>query len=102
MRTFLIFIITFGLMIWMIIKIYKSLGWHNGGTGERKAKAEYSRIKREEPDSDNVRLSEAEFVEQYVSAVPGMLRYVLYILLILVVGMLSTCASIFASTSFQL
>jgi len=94
MITFILLIATIVLFFWMVIKAFRSAGWHNGGTGERKAKAEYSRIMREEPDGDNAKLSEAEFVEQYVSVVPGILRYVLLAITILFVGSIASCTSV--------
>ena len=77
--------------IWVVIKSNMAYSFHNRGVGERKAKAEYARIKREQPDSAEAQISEAEFVEQYVSAVPGVRRYILIALLLLVVGLPVSC-----------
>lgn len=79
-------------VIYMIVKMYKAAVWHNQGVGERNAHAEYARIRREQPDSADARLSEAEFVSQYVSARPGMARYLIGGLLIALVGVPASCA----------
>src|SRR3546814_3902847 len=63
--------------IYMLVKMYKAFVWHNQGVGERNAHAEYARMRREQPDSADARLSEAEFVSQYVGARPGMARYLI-------------------------
>src|SRR3546814_12491087 len=76
----------------MVVKMYKAFGWHNKGVGERNAQAEYARMRREQPDSADARLSEAEFVSQYVGARPGMARYLIGGLLIAFVGVPASCA----------
>ena len=44
----------------MFAKLYPALAFRYAGAGDRKARAEYARIKRESPDSSQVRISEAE------------------------------------------
>src|SRR3546814_14872698 len=78
--------------IYMLVKMYKAFVWHNQGVGERNAHAEYARMRREQPDSPDARLSEAEFVSQYVGARPGMARYLIGGLLIAFAGVPDSCA----------
>jgi hypothetical protein len=57
-----------------------------------KGKAEYGRLKRDVPDSPDAILSEAEFVEKYVSNRSGMARYILISLAVIFIGMPASCA----------
>lgn len=77
--------------IYMLAKMYKAYHWHNQGVGERSAHAEYARIQREQPDSAEARLSEAEFVNQYVASRPGMARYLIGGLLLAFIGIPAAC-----------
>jgi hypothetical protein len=77
---------------YFLFKGYSAFLWHNLGRGERKARAEYARIRREQTDSADAKLSEAEFVEKFVSARPGFWRYFSYSSLVLLVGMPASCA----------
>src|SRR3546814_14782367 len=78
--------------IYMLVKMYKAFVWHNQGVGERNSNAEYARMRREQPDSADASLSEAEFVSQYVGARPGMARHLIVGLLIRFVGVPDSCA----------
>lgn len=75
----------------MMVKMYKSYTWHNQGVGERSARAEYARVQREQPDSAEARLSEAEFVQKYVAARPGFARYIIIALLLTFIGLPAAC-----------
>jgi hypothetical protein len=77
--------------IYMLVKMFKAYHWHNQGTGERNGHAEYARIQREQPDSAEARLSEAEFVNQYVASRPGMARYLIFGLLLAFIGIPAAC-----------
>ena len=70
-----LFVLGYGFVLWPVIKVYSSFNWHNRGVGERKGKAEYSRIQREEPASENAKLSESEFVDTFVSSKPSIFLY---------------------------
>lgn len=78
-------------VIYMMVKMFKATQWHHQGVGERSARAEYARIQREQPDSAEARLSEAEFVSQYVAARPGIARYLVIGLLLTFVGLPAAC-----------
>jgi hypothetical protein len=75
----------------MMVKMYKSYTWHNQGVGERSARAEYARVQREQPESAEARLSEPEFVQQYVAARPGFARYIIIALLLTFIGIPAAC-----------
>ena len=77
--------------IFLMVKMYKSYTWHNQGVGERDARAEYARIKRDQPDSAEARLSEAEFVRNHVAARPGMARYLIGAVVLVLVGLPASC-----------
>jgi hypothetical protein len=76
----------------LVVKAYKAGTWHQQGVGERSARAEYARILREQPDSAEARLSEAEFVQRHVASRPGMMRYLLFALLLAFIGLPASCA----------
>ena len=78
-------------VIFMMVKMYQTNVWHHGGTGERQAHAEYGRIQREQPDCAEARLSEAEFVQQYVASRPGLARYLIVAILLLIIGLPASC-----------
>jgi len=77
--------------IYMLVKAHRANFWHNHGVGERTARAEYARLRREQPDSAEARLSEAEFVRQYVEARPSMWRYIVAVLLLVFIGLPASC-----------
>ena len=77
--------------IYMVVKAHKANFWHNQGVGERSARAEYSRLQREQPGSAEARLSEAEFVQQYVASRPGAWRYIAGALLLVFIGLPASC-----------
>jgi len=79
-------------VLYLMFKAFQSQHWHAMGGGDRKARAEYARLSRENPDSPDARLSEAEFVEKFVNQMPGMFRYVGYSLLLLIVGLPVSCS----------
>ena len=75
----------------MMVKMYRAHAWHHQGVGERSARAEYARIRREQPDSAEARQSEAEFVQRQLAARPGIARYVVIALLLAFVGLPVSC-----------
>ena len=79
-------------VIYLMVKMYQSVAWHYQGVGDRTAHAEYARIKREQPDSAEARLSEAEFVQRHVSSRPGIARYIVCALLLVFIGLPASCA----------
>ena len=56
---------TLGFAIYCVIKFYSAIYAKRVG-GPGKARAEYGRIKREDPQSPDAQLSEAEFVQAYL------------------------------------
>jgi ABC-type phosphate transport system permease subunit len=85
-------------VVFLAVKGIKSVAWHKQGVGERHARAEYARIQREQPDSAGARQSEAEFVRDYVASRPGIARYFVGGLLLVLIGMPVSCAlGIFSS-----
>ena len=75
----------------LFFKTYPALAFRYTGRGERKARAEYQRIKREHPDAPEAQRSEAEFVESFVANGPSPWKYVLMIVLLLVLGLPLSC-----------
>ncbi len=73
--------------VFMMVKIYQSWTWHHRGLGERTARAEYARIRREQPDTAEARLSEAEFVRYRVATRPGVTLYIVAALLLALLGL---------------
>jgi len=79
-------------VVYFMVKLFQAQHWHYMGGGDRKARAEYARLSRENPDSPDAKLSEAEFVQRFVTQQPGMLRYLGYAMLLLIVGLPASCA----------
>ena len=79
--------------IYFIVKTNRAGAWHMQGIGERKARAEYARLSREEPNSSAAKVSEAEFVQTFVSQQPGMWRYILSAVATLAVTILASCVA---------
>jgi hypothetical protein len=55
--------------------------------GEREARLEHARIRREQPDTAEARLSEAEFVRYRVASRPGAAPFLVAALLLLLIGL---------------
>jgi hypothetical protein len=72
-------------------KIYPALAFRYAGTGERKARAEYGRIKRENPTSPQAQITEAEFVENFVRNGPSPWKYAALMFLLVLVGIPISC-----------
>lgn len=66
---------------------WQAWAWHHRGEGARLARAEYARLHREHVDNAEARLSEAEFVSYFVSARPGITRFVLAAVSLLLLGL---------------
>lgn len=79
-------------VLFLIAESWRAHAWHHRGMGERKARAEYARIKREQPDTAEARLPEAEFVRYYVGLRPGATRYVIATLVLALIGLPASCA----------
>ena len=91
MFTTVLILLSIGALIWALIKYVKAMSWHHGGLGERKAKAEYGRIKRDDSNSADAQLSEAEFIDKFVSSAPKAIRYGMFAALICLVIMPASC-----------
>ncbi|MGH8190902.1 MAG: hypothetical protein ACREP2_05595 [Rhodanobacteraceae bacterium] len=79
-------------VLFLLTKSWRAYLWHHRGTGERKAHDEYARIRREQPDTAEARLPEAEFIRYYVDLRPGIARYLIATLLLLLIGLPASCA----------
>jgi len=78
----------------LVTQCWRAYLWHHrgagAGAGERKARAEYAWIRREQPDTAEARLPEAEFIRYYVDLRPGIARYLIATLLLLI-GLSASC-----------
>ncbi|HET7592997.1 MAG TPA: hypothetical protein VFK00_08350 [Rhodanobacteraceae bacterium] len=79
-------------VLFLIAESWRAWAWHHRGVGERKALVEYARIRREQPDTAEARLPEAEFVRYYVGLRPGIARYAIVALLLVLIGLPASCA----------
>jgi hypothetical protein len=74
-----------------LAKVYPAIFFRYTGGGDRKARAEYGRIKRESPDSPEARITEAEFIENFVTNGPSPWKYATLVFLLLLVGLPLSC-----------
>ena len=81
----------------IVAKLFPSGMIHFYGEGDRKGRAEYQRIKREQPDSADANISEAEYVEKFVARTPKPWKYMLYIVLLTLIGIPMACVAGMAS-----
>lgn len=89
---FLLMFVIFGVAVFLIAtKIVPGLYFQYGGRGERQGRAEYGRIKREQPDAADARLSEAEFVDRYVRQGPSPWKYVFMMFALVLLGIPMAC-----------
>lgn len=72
------------ILVW---KAWLAWRWHHRGDGARKARNEYARIRREQPDTAEARLTEAEFVRYFVALRPGPARYAVAAALLLLASL---------------
>jgi hypothetical protein len=79
-------------VLFLIAESWRAYAWHHRGVGGRMALVEYARIRREQPDTAEARLPEAEFVRYYVGLRPGLTRYVIAALLLVLIGLPASCA----------
>jgi hypothetical protein len=79
-------------VLFLITESWRAYAWHHRGVGAREARLEYARIRREQPDTAEARLPEAEFVRYYVGLRPGIARYVIAALLLALIGLPASCA----------
>jgi hypothetical protein len=79
-------------VLFLITESWRAWAWHHRGVGARKALAEHARIRREQPDTAEARLPEAEFIRYYVGLHPGVARYVIAALLLVLIGLPASCA----------
>lgn len=75
----------------LFAKVYPGFFFRYTGRGERKARAEYQRIKREHPDSPEAVRSEAEFVEDFVKNGPSPWKWVVLLFVLAVGGLPLSC-----------
>lgn len=61
--------------------------WHHRGEGERVARLEYGRLRREGIDTAETRLGEADFIRYHVSSRPGVTRYAIAVAVLLAGGL---------------
>lgn len=83
--------VTIGAFYLIFAKVYPSIAFRYAGAGDRKARAEYQRIKREHPDAPEARVSEAEFIENFVKNGPSPWKYVLATVALLMLGLPLSC-----------
>ena len=67
----------FGVLAFFFYLIKAVVGQAKTASGMLGAKAEYARIAREEPNSDVSRLSEAEYLQNYMKSRPGFVSTIL-------------------------
>lgn len=91
MGIFLAFICVLAALFFYVRGMYAAF-WRYAGPGERQARADYARLVRERPDAPEARLSEAEFVHDFLGRRPGFLRYLVFALLLTLVGVPMACA----------
>ncbi|HEX5353381.1 MAG TPA: hypothetical protein VFW60_04820 [Rhodanobacteraceae bacterium] len=76
----------------LLMETWRAWAWHHRGVGERQALVEYARIRREQPDTAEARLPEAEFVRYHVASRPGATPFLVAALLLLLIGLPASCA----------
>ena len=98
MHTFgmLLALLSFIGAIYLLVKAFTATQWHYNKLGERKALAEYGRIKRESPTSSDAMLSEGEFVFNYINGKAKPWKYVLLLVIIALVIIPASCALMIA------
>jgi hypothetical protein len=100
--TLLLMLSVFGVSIYLIFaKFYPAMSFRYLLAGERKAHAEYARLKREQPDAASIRVSEAEFVDDFVRNGPSPWKWAAIVMLLLCVGLPASCALGLAGGSTQ-
>ena len=87
----ILIVLSFAACGYLLIKMVGSMQWHNSGVGERKAKAEYGRIKREAADSPDAQISEGEFVDKFVNTRMKPWKYAVITLLVMLVFFPMSC-----------
>lgn len=75
----------------LMVEAWRAWVWHHRG-GERKAHAEYLRMRRERVDNAEARLTEAEFIRYRLDSRPGPTGYLVAALLLLLIGLPASCA----------
>ena len=81
----LIGLMWFSALVYVNVKGVQARSWH-AQRGEREGRAEYARLVRERPDAPEARLSEAEFVNQFVASKPSPWRYHVAAVALVIVG----------------
>ena len=74
------------------LRAWWAWSWHHRGGGRRAAYIAYARMRRDRVDTAETRLREAEFVRYHVASRPGATRYLLAALLLLLIGLPTSCA----------
>jgi hypothetical protein len=67
----------FGVIAFVFYLIKAVFGQIKTASGLLGAKAEYARVKREDPDSPSAKISEAEYLQNYVKSRPGFFSTIL-------------------------
>ncbi len=83
--------VTVVILYLIFAKMYPAMAFRYMGGGDRKARAEYGRLKRESPDSPQARVSEAEFVEDFLKNGPSPWKYVIMIFTLALIGIPLSC-----------
>jgi hypothetical protein len=78
--------------VFLLMETWRAWMWHHRGEGEREARLEYARMRREQVDTAEARLPEAEFVRYHVALRPGPAGYLVATLLLLLIGLPASCA----------
>jgi hypothetical protein len=73
--------------VFLLLGAWRAYLWHHRGAGERSARIEYARIRRENPDTAEARLTENEFIRYHVASRSGATAWLTYALLAFTVGL---------------
>lgn len=78
--------------VFMVANLCRSWAWHHRGLGRRRARAEHARIRHEQPDTAEARLSQDEFVRYFVARRARPAVHVAGALLLAVIASAVACA----------
>lgn len=88
----------FGVLAFFFYLITAVLGQLKTASGLLGAKAEYARIVREEPNSETARLSEAEYINNYIKSRPGFFSRIIRAFVFGFIGIIGGCVLQVASS----
>jgi len=84
----LVLLACFVVFVYICYNMYK-VSMFKFSSGERQGRAAYSKVKREQPNSPEAQLSEAEFVNNFINNGPSQKKYIIYFILLMPVMLLS-------------